>query len=221
MSLELQVLDDPAEEAARLLAEAARAGGAVALSGGSTPKPAYRRAAELEPDWSRVEIFLADDRCVPPEDERSNFRLVRESLGGVGARIHRIEGELPPEEAAARYDEVVRGRTLDLALLGIGADGHTASLFPNAPALDERERAAVAAEPGMEPFVPRVTLTLPILNAAGLAVFLVTGAEKKAAAARAFASEPSPATPASLVRAARTVVLLDEDAGSDLHFDAI
>ena len=221
MSLELRVLDDPAEEAARLLAEAARAGGAVALSGGSTPKPAYRRAAELEPDWSRVEIFLADDRCVPPEDERSNFRLVRESLGGVGARIHRIQGELPPEEAAARYDEVVRGRALDLALLGIGADGHTASLFPNAPALDERERAAVAAEPGMEPFVPRVTLTLPILNAAGLAVFLVTGAEKRAAAARAFASEPSPATPASLVRGARTVVLLDEDAGSDLHFDAI
>jgi 6-phosphogluconolactonase len=221
VSLELRVLDDPAEEAARLLAEAARAGGAVALSGGSTPKPAYRRAAELEPDWSRVEIFLADDRCVPPEDERSNFRLVRESLGGVGARIHRIQGELPPEEAAARYDEVVRGRTLDLALLGIGADGHTASLFPNAPALDERERAAVAAEPGMEPFVPRVTLTLPILNAAGLAVFLVTGAEKRAAAARAFASEPSPATPASLVRGARTVVLLDEDAGSDLHFDAI
>ena len=221
MSLELRVLADPAEEAARLLADAARAGGAVALSGGGTPEPAYRRAAELEPDWSRVEIFFADDRCVPPADERSNFRLVRESLGGVGATIHRIEGELPPEEAAARYDEVVRGRTLDVVLLGIGADGHTASLFPHASTLEERERAAVAAEPGLEPFVPRVTLTLPILNAARLAVFLVTGAEKQAAAARAFASEPSPATPASLVRAARTIVLLDEAAGSDLHFDAI
>jgi 6-phosphogluconolactonase len=221
VSLELRVLADPAEEAARLLADAARAGGAVALSGGGTPEPAYRRAAELEPDWSRVEIFFADDRCVPPADERSNFRLVRESLGGVGATIHRIEGELPPEEAAARYDEVVRGRTLDVVLLGIGADGHTASLFPHASTLEERERAAVAAEPGLEPFVPRVTLTLPILNAARLAVFLVTGAEKQAAAARAFASEPSPATPASLVRAARTIVLLDEAAGSDLHFDAI
>jgi 6-phosphogluconolactonase len=221
VSVEVRVVADPAGAAARFLADAARAGGAVALSGGGTPIPAYRRAAELEQDWSRVEIFFADDRCVPPDDERSNFRLVREALGEVGATIHRIEGELQPEEAAARYDELVRGRTLDLALLGIGADGHTASLFPNAPTLDERDRAAVAAAPAMEPFVPRVTLTLPILNAAGLAVFLVTGEEKRAAAARAFRSQPSADTPASLVRAARTVALLDAAAGSDLQSGAI
>jgi 6-phosphogluconolactonase len=221
VSVEIRVLADPAEEAARILADAARAGGAVALSGGGTPKRAYGRAAELEPDWSRVEIFFADDRCVPPDDERSNFRLVREALGDVGATMHRVEGELQPEEAAARYDELVRGRTLDLALLGIGADGHTASLFPNAPTLDERDRAAVAADPAMDPFVPRVTLTLPMLNAARLALFLVTGEEKREAAARAFASRPSPATPASLVRAGSTLALLDAAAGSDLQSDAI
>jgi 6-phosphogluconolactonase len=221
LSAELRVSADPVEEAARILADAARAGGAVALSGGGTPGPAYHRAAELEPDWSRVEIFFADERCVPPDDERSNFRLVSETLGDVGATIHRVEGELQPDEAAARYDELVRGRTLDLALLGIGADGHTASLFPNAPTLDERDRAAVAADPAMEPFVRRVTLTLPVLNAARLAVFLVTGAEKKAATARAFGSEPSPDTPASLVRAARTLVLLDAAAGSHLQSGAI
>ena len=219
--VEVRVLADPAEEAAVLLSDAARAGGAIALSGGGTPTPAYQRAAQLEPDWSRVEIFFADERCVPPDDERSNFRLVRESLGDVGATIHRIEGELPPEDAAARYDELVRGRTLDLALLGIGPDGHTASLFPGAPVLDERERAAVAAEPGMEPLVPRVTLTVPVLNAARSAIFLVTGAAKAAAVARAFGPPPSSETPASLVRARQTVVLLDAAAASDLHSGAI
>jgi 6-phosphogluconolactonase len=221
MTVDVRVLADPAEEAAVLLAEAARAGGAVALSGGGTPTPAYQRAAQLEPDWGRVEIFFADERCVPPDDERSNFRLVREALGDVGATIHRIEGELSPDEAAARYDELVRGRTLDLVLLGIGPDGHTASLFPGAPALDERERAAVAAEAGMEPLVLRVTLTLPVLNAARSAVFLVTGAAKAAAVARAFGSPPSAETPAGLVRARRTVALLDTAAASDLHSDAI
>ena len=221
MSVDIRVVADPAEEAAKLLADAARAGASIALSGGNTPVPAYRRAAELQPDWSGVELFFADERCVPPEDERSNFRLVRESLGDVGAALHRMEGELPPEEAARRYDEVVRGRTLDLVLLGIGADGHTASLYPDAPTLKERERAAVAAEPGMEPYVPRVTLTLPVLSAARQAVFLVTGAEKAAAAARAFASPPSPETPASLVRASETIALLDEAAASDLQSAAI
>ncbi len=214
MSVEVKVLADPAGEAARLLADAARAGGAIALSGGGTPEPAYRLAAELEPDWSRVEIFLADDRCVPPDDERSNSRLVRESLGEVGATIHRVEGELPPLEAAARYDVVVRGRTLDLALLGIGPDGHTASLFPLAPALEERERAAVAAEAGMEPFVPRVTLTLPVLNAARLAVFLVAGAEKAPAVARAFGGREHRGIPSSLVH--DPLVILDAAAAGEL-----
>jgi 6-phosphogluconolactonase len=126
--------------------------------------------------------------------------------------VHRVEGELGAAEAARRYDEALENVTLDLALNGIGPDGHTASLFPHAPALDERERRAVAAEPGLEPFVARVTLTPPVFDAAALLVYLVTGAAKAEAVQRAFAEEPSPATPASLVRGRRTIALLDRTA---------
>ena len=124
--------------------------------------------------------------------------------------VHRIRGELPAEEAAARYDDELDGVTLDLALNGIGPDGHTASLFPGSPALEERERRAVAAEPGLEPFVQRVTMTPPMFAASELLVYLVTGSEKAEAVRRAFADEPSPATPASLIRGRTTVALLDE-----------
>ena len=99
--------------------------------------------------------------------------------------------------------------TLDLALNGIGADGHTASLFPNSPALDERERRAVAAEPGLEPFVERVTLTPAVFAATRLLVYLVTGESKAEAVGRAFAEEPSPETPASLIRGVETIAILD------------
>ena len=100
--------------------------------------------------------------------------------------------------------------------MGIGPDGHTASLFPNAPALDEAERRAVAAEAGLEPFVPRVTMTRPLLAAAETMVFLATGEGKAEAVERAFAGRPSPATPASLVRGRRTVAILDRAAASRL-----
>src|SRR5207249_11706110 len=130
-------------------------------------------------------------RCVPPADGLSNYRLVRESLlDGLSrppAEVHRIRGELSPEEAADEYDAALDGITLSLALMGIGADGHTASLFPNAPALDETERHAVAAEAGMEPFVPRVTMTRRVLAAAETMVYLVTGDSKAEAVKRAFA----------------------------------
>jgi 6-phosphogluconolactonase len=133
--------------------------------------------------------------------------------------VHRIEGELDPDVAAARYDDELRGTTLDLVLLGIGPDGHTASLFPNAPSLDERERLAVAAAPGLEPRVTRVTLTIPALAAAREIVFLIAGPDKADAVARAFAGEPDPATPSSLVRSAggRTVVVVDEAAAAGLR----
>jgi 6-phosphogluconolactonase len=214
--LELRVLDDPSTAAAELLAEAARAGGHVALAGGSTVGAAYRTTAALAPDWSGLEVWWGDERAVPPDDERSNYRLVRETLLDLletpPAAVHRVEGELGAAEAARRYDEALENVTLDLALNGIGPDGHTASLFPHAPALDERERRAVAAEPGLEPFVARVTLTPPVFDAAALLVYLVTGAAKAEAVQRAFAEEPSPATPASLVRGRRTIALLDRAA---------
>jgi len=221
MDVDVRVENDPAGAVAEELARAAREGGHVAVSGGAGPRPAYERAAARAPDWSAVTLWWADERCVPPGDSRSNYRLVRETLLDGLSRppaVHRVHGEQPPEEAAAAYDEEIRGVRLDLALLGIGPDGHTASLFPGSPALAETERAAVAAEPGLEPLVPRVTLTVPTLTAARLVLYLVVGEEKAEAAARAFGGEPDPATPASLVRSAegRTVAVLDAAAASRL-----
>jgi 6-phosphogluconolactonase len=151
---------------------------------------------------------------VPADDLRSNARLVHETLLARldrQPRTHFVRTELTPEDAADEYDRALSGTELALALLGIGPDGHTASLFPHAPSLEESARLAVAAEAALEPFVPRVTLTRAALGAAAHVVFLVTGAEKTDAVRRAFAEQPSAATPASLVRSARgtTSALLD------------
>ena len=206
-------------EAAELLAATALRGGHIVLSGGSTPRPAYEAAARLEPDWSRVEVWWADERCVPPDDERSNYRLARESLldrlDKPPLAVHRVRGEQPPEEAADRYEAELEGVVFDLVLLGIGADGHTASLFPNDPALDELRRRAVAV-PRAD--IERVTVTAPQLNASDTIVFLVTGEEKAPAVERSFAREPDPSTPASLVRSTTgtTIALLDRAAASHL-----
>ncbi len=127
-----------------------------------------------------------------------------------------MRGELAPEQAAAEYDAALEGITLDFALLGIGPDGHTASLFPNASTLNETQRRAVVAEAGMEPFVPRVTMTRPVLAAARTLVYLAAGEAKAGAVERAFAGLPSPETPASLVRGRRTIALLDRAAASRL-----
>jgi 6-phosphogluconolactonase len=164
-----------------------------------------------------MHVWFGDDRAVPPDDERSNYRLARAGLLDALSRLpetHRIRGEMGAEEAARLYDEELAGVTLDVALNGIGPDGHTASLFPNAPSLEERERRAVAAEPGLEPFVDRVTLTPPVFADARLLVYLVTGEAKADAVRRAFADEPSADTPASLVRGRETVALLDAAAAS-------
>ena len=145
----------------------------------------------------------ATTAACPPTIPCSNQLLVREALLErlvVPPTVHPIATDLPAVEAAAAYDAALRGEPLDLVLLGLGPDGHTASLFPGSPALDERDRLAVAAAPGLEPFVERVTLTIPALEAGAHVVFLAVGAEKAAAVRRAFADEPSKATPASLVR---------------------
>ena len=129
--------------------------------------------------------------------------------------MHRIPGELGGEAAAAEYDRDLEGVTLGLALQGLGPDGHTASLFPGSPALEEQERRAIAVP---HDDVERVTMTLPMLSGASRVVFLVVGAEKAEAVARAFASPPGPATPASLLRSANgeTIVLLDRAAAAKL-----
>jgi 6-phosphogluconolactonase len=216
--VEIRVIADPAQAAGELLARAARGGGHVALSGGGTVAPAHRVAAELAPDWSTVEVWWGDERAVPPDDERSNYRLASETLldrlEGPPAAVHRVAGELGAEEAARRYDQELSGVTLSLALNGIGPDAHTASLFPNSPALEERERRAVAADAKLEPFVERVTMTPSFFAVADLLVYLVTGEAKAAAVRRAFDEPPDPAVPASLVRGRRTVALLDPTAAS-------
>jgi 6-phosphogluconolactonase len=223
--VELEVTEGP-EEAASLIADelvaAARAGGSIVLTGGTSPGRAYELAAEREPDWSPATLWWGDERCVPPEDERSNFRLARETLLDrleAGPRdIQRIRGELGADAAAREYDELLRGARLDFVLLGMGPDGHAASLFPNAPSLDERERLAVAAESKLEPLVDRVTLTVPALSSAPEVVFIVTGESKAEAMERAFGRPPGPAAPASLIRSSRgrTRVVADAAAAARL-----
>jgi 6-phosphogluconolactonase len=226
VSLELIVLDDAqaaARRAGELLAEAARAGGHIALSGGKSPELAHETAAALQPDWSRVEVWWGDERCVRPEDARSNFAMAKRTLldrlGVPPAAVHRIRGELDPETAADEYDAALRGVQLRLNVVGIGPDGHTASLFPDAPGLEETERRAIAADPGLEPFVPRVTMTPSMLANADCVLFLVTGGDKAAAAQGAFEGPPSATTPASLIRSreGRTLAILDRAAASKLQ----
>ncbi len=198
--------------------EAVAAGGHVGLSGGSGPRQTYERSAVLRPDWSTVELWWIDERCVPPADGGSNYRMIREALlDGLArppAEVHRVRGELEPEQAAGEYDAALAGVTLHFALMGMGPDGHTASLFPQQPSLDETGRRAIAADAGLEPFVPRVTMTRPFLGTALTMLYLVTGRKKADAARRAFADPPSPDTPASLVRGQRTIALLDRAAAA-------
>ena len=204
------------------LAEAARSGMSIVLTGGGTPAQAYRRAAEREPDWSAASLWWGDERCVPPEDDQSNFRLARENLldriEAPPREVQRIRGELGGVDAADDYDELLRGARLDYVLLGLGPDGHTASLFPGQPALEERKRRAIPAEAKLEPFVERVTLTIPALGSAPEVVFIVSGEAKAEAVERAFARPPGPETPASLIRSAegRTRVVADAAAASRL-----
>jgi 6-phosphogluconolactonase len=215
----IQVTDDPAAAAADLLAAAT---GHVCITGGSTPRKAYERVAEQRPDWSGVDIWFTDERCVPPDHEHSNFRMANEALlsRADGATVHRMKGELGPEQGAADYERELEaaGRpTLDLILLGLGPDAHTCSLFPGDDALGERERPVVGVEtPGMAPLVPRITLTFPVVNASRQKVFLVTGEDKADAVARAFSGRRDPMAPASLVEGEFTV-LLDEAAAQRLR----
>ena len=224
--VELVIADDEetaARHVAELLAEAARAGREIVLTGGSTPGRAYELAAELEPDWRAAGVWWGDERCVPPDDERSNFGLARrtllERLDGQPARLHRIRGEDQPAAAAASYDQELRSTTLDLLLLGLGPDGHIASLFPNSPGLAETERLVIPAEAKLDPFVERVTMTPPALRSARRMIYLATGERKSEAVAGALAGPPDLAVPGSLIRSenGETIAILDQKAASRLH----
>ena len=220
---EVVVVDDPAATVADLLAAAAREGGHIVLTGGSTSAGAYEIAAERQPDWSRTQLWWGDERCVPADDERSNYgmakRTLLDRLDAQPAAVHRMRGELGRDAGAEDYDrELGDLARFDLVLLGLGPDGHVASLYPDQPTLDEHERRVLGAEAKLEPYVDRITLTLPMLRAAHAIVFLVAGEDKADAAARAFGGEPSRATPGSLVRAVSgtTTAVLDRAAAARL-----
>jgi 6-phosphogluconolactonase len=197
----------------------------VALSGGGTPGRTYELLAAKPADLSGVEVWFADERCVPQQDQQSNYRLAAESLIDVARippeRVHRMEGELGPEEGARRYERVLRERApkadgqlpaLDLIVLGIGPDGHVASLFPGAATLDAGDGAVcLGVRDSPKPPPERITLSLAVLRAARRCLLLATGASK-AEAIDAMLAEPSRHVPASLLRRERLTVILDDAA---------
>ncbi len=221
----------------------------LALAGGNTPRRAYELLAEQLDEWSAVELWYGDERCVGPEDPESNHKLVADSLlahidrapaptpggprqgvGRGGPQEHRIRGELGPEAAARAYSELLRARVppaaegglpaaaegglpaLDIALLGIGEDGHTASLFPGHPEVEDRSGAlCLPVRDAPKPPPERVTLSLPVLRGARACMLLVAGAGKAGALAKVLAG-PDPRTPASLLASERLHVVADEAA---------
>jgi 6-phosphogluconolactonase len=200
------------------------------MSGGSTPKRAYEFAASDPDAWRGAHVWFGDDRCVGPDDERSNYRMFKlallDRIGDAAGEVvvHRIEGELGPEAAAERYEAQLRAAgppRLDLVLLGIGPDGHTASLFPGQDTLGVSDRLVVPVpEAGLPPFVPRVSFTFPAIAAAERIVFLVEGAGKAEIVAKVFGpgARPTPQLPSTLVEplSDRITLLTDAAAASGL-----
>jgi 6-phosphogluconolactonase len=204
-------------------AQAARDIAHVALAGGSTPRRTYELLGPALAVPANVAWWFGDERCVPADDRDSNYELVAETLlrdPRLSAdRVHRIRGELPPREAAERYEAELRGIVplnengiplLDVAFLGLGEDGHTASLFPGDAALRIRDRIAIPVV-AVKPPPNRITLTLPVLQAARSVVILATGSGKRDAVERVL-SGPDPATPASLLASDSLTLVLDQAA---------
>lgn len=182
----------------------------LSLAGGRTPERFYERLGRTPYPWEEVELFLGDERCVDPGHPDSNETLVeRALLREVRPRAFHGLGGAACDAAAAdrRMREALGGRTLDMAILGLGTDGHTASLFPGDAALAEEERFVARVE---APDHPRLTLTLPVLSAARVALFLVAGDEKAPALRRLLDGDD---IPAARVRARRVIVVADEAAG--------
>jgi len=218
--------DDLARVAADWLAEQVKhsvvAGGrcALALSGGSTPRPAYERlAARPAVPWESVEVYFADERAVPPTDPASNYRMARAALldrvGLPPERVHRMEADDPHLEAAAARYAALLPDPLDVLLLGMGQDGHTASLFPGSPALRESARKVVPARAPVPP-IERLTITPPVIAAARRVVVIVAGAAKAPVVARVLRGPWRPEElPAQLAR--HGTWLLDRAAASALE----
>ena len=239
---ELTVFPDSAElcrAAAREFISTAKASTAasgrftVALSGGNTPRNVYSLIAEQSTDtlaWNKIFVFFGDERSVPPSDPESNYRMANESLLSrvpiPRQNVFRVAAELPPEHAAQEYENSLREffqlapnalPRFDLVLLGMGEDGHTASLFPGSPALTESSRLVVSN--WIEKFKTyRITFTFPVLNAAAEVLFLISGVQKAAVLREVFAPQNRAAYPSQLVRPrnGRLLWLADRQAASQL-----
>ena len=204
----------------------------LALSGGSTPARTYQLLGSELTDWSGVHLWFADERCVGPQDEESNFLLAKQTLLGAAdglaeGNVHRMIGELGPDDGARAYAAELRAHApvqptsgdapapapaLDVIVLGIGPDGHVASLFPGSPTLDADARElCLGVHDSPKPPPERITLTLSVLHAAQRCVLLATGASK-ADAVNAMLGEPSRHVPASLLRRGRLSVIVDDAA---------
>jgi 6-phosphogluconolactonase len=199
----------------------------IALSGGSTPRAAYQHLAARCPPWARADFFFGDERIVPPDADGSNYKMANDALLDrlplAEDQVHRIPGELPPDEAAERAEADLRACVpgdpvpqLDLIMLGMGPDGHTASLFPRAPELEETRRLMVPVHRPEMPQPWRVSMTMPVLNAGKRVLVLVGGAEKAPMVKRALAHDPS--IPAGrLDPAGQYSWILTEDAAAQLE----
>ena len=238
------LFESAADRCVSAAADAIRTTGAfkLALAGGSTPRGLYarlaseRHAARIE--WPRVHVFWGDERCVAPQDPESNQRMAREALLDhvplPAAQVHAIRGDAEPHAEANRYERVLReafatpsgpprcepGARFDLVLLGLGEDGHTASLFPGRPGVREVRRWALAAEPPEPTRSWRVTLTPPVINAAAEVIFLVSGRAKAAILRRVLRGPREPERlPAQAIapRAGELRWLVDADAASALN----
>lgn len=242
MKVEVEILEDVASLQAHALGEvlralreavAARGRAILALSGGSTPKGLYQRLAqERSLPWDRVHLFFGDERSVPPDHPDSNYRMAKEALidpliaaGALPAQnVHRVEAELPAAQAASRYEMVLKAflgpdlPVFDLILLGMGPDGHTASLFPHTAGLEERARWVIA-NPVPQLSTERITFTYPVLDAAREVTFLVSGAQKAEPLAQVLTSKTAQVAdyPSKGVRPqGRLVFLVDKAAAAKL-----
>lgn len=206
MARRLEFVPDIAEAAAAFIAE--RRPRTLVLTGGDTPQPLYRRLATMALPWSQMEFFFGDERCVPPDHPDSNYgRAAAALLDHIEARaVYRMRGE---DCDADGYQRELRARfgpgvpSFDLTLLGLGADGHVASLFPGAPALEESDRLVLRVE---RADYRRITLTLPVLSASRTVLFLVSGEAKREALRQLLDGAP---IPAARVAAAEVIILAD------------
>lgn len=201
----LGTAEDVAAAAAAEIAVALQTGSrTLVLAGGTTPERCYELLSELPLQWGRVAVLFGDERCVPPDDPQSNYLMAKRTLLDrvAPATVYRMPGELGPEEGAAEYARAIEGLLpLDVVVLGVGEDGHTASLFPGHPGL-RAKGIAIGIRDSPKPPSERVTLTLPVLQAAKRVLILATGAGKADAVAKAKRGE----VPSGMITGARWLI---------------